>query len=101
MDEIISGIDTFHRFAQMLFVEDIALNYFGSGKSSIEASSVASKATNGMAGLEQARHKASPDISRRAGHQDSHIRDIARGYGCFGRGSGDGLTRMQRKSSSP
>jgi hypothetical protein len=54
-----------------------------------------------MAGLEQARHKASPDLSRRAGHQDSHIRDIARGYGCFGRGSGDGLTRMQRKSSSP
>ena len=52
MDEIISGIDTFHRFAQMLLVEDIAFDYLSSGKSSIEASSVASKATNGMAGLE-------------------------------------------------
>jgi hypothetical protein len=45
-------IDNFQRTAQMLLVENIALDYFNSGESSIEASSVASKATNGMAGLE-------------------------------------------------
>jgi hypothetical protein len=52
MYEVIGGIDTIQRLAQMFLVEDIALDYFGSGKSSVEASSVASKTTNGMAGLE-------------------------------------------------
>jgi hypothetical protein len=52
MYEVIGGIDTIQRFAQMYLVENIALDYFGPGKSSVEASRVASKATNGMAGLE-------------------------------------------------
>jgi hypothetical protein len=34
MHEVISGIDTFESSAQRPLVENIALDYFGSGKSS-------------------------------------------------------------------
>ena len=60
------------RSAQMVLLENVALDYFGSGKSSSEALSVTSKAADRMAGFEQARHQASPDISRSAGYQNSH-----------------------------
>jgi hypothetical protein len=52
MYEVITGIDAFERFAQMLLRKNIGLDYFGSGKSSGEALSVASDAPDGMAGLE-------------------------------------------------
>ncbi|MGB8909640.1 MAG: hypothetical protein WCC84_12925 [Candidatus Cybelea sp.] len=42
MYKVISGFDTFECFAQMLPVEDIALDYFGSRKSSGQPLSVAS-----------------------------------------------------------
>jgi hypothetical protein len=66
--EIIRGVDTPEGFLQMVLVKNIAFNYFGSGKSSRETLSVASKTPDGMAGLEQAGHKASADISRGAGY---------------------------------
>ncbi|MFY9663797.1 MAG: hypothetical protein WAL67_02625 [Candidatus Cybelea sp.] len=42
MYEVISGIDTFEYVVQMLLVENISVEHFGSGKSSGEALSVAS-----------------------------------------------------------
>jgi hypothetical protein len=68
MYEVIGGVNAFARSAQMVLVENIPLDYFSSGKSSGEALGVTSKAANRMAGFEQARHEASPDISRSPGY---------------------------------